>query len=101
RLQTRPEVIIQSYQGQAQPRVGDIPLTFKVTPRVDGAWWTDTALVQRLGLTDDQKAKIEHTYENHRDRIVSSTTTLEQEETKLSQLLAADTVDRNAVLAQI
>src|SRR5262245_9825311 len=31
---------------------------------VGGAWWTNTALVERLGLTDDQKAKIERAYEN-------------------------------------
>src|SRR5262249_3032982 len=65
------------------------------------AWWTDTALVQRLGLTDDQKAKIERAFENHRQQIVSATETLEKEEAQLDRLLAAQMVDRNAVLTQI
>src|SRR5437867_2548966 len=32
----------------------------------NGAWWTNAALVERLGLTDDQKARIERAFENHR-----------------------------------
>jgi len=69
--------------------------------QISGAWWTNTALVQRLGLTDDQKAKIERAFENHRQNIVSSTELLEKEEAQLARLLEADPVDRNAVLTQI
>jgi Spy/CpxP family protein refolding chaperone len=66
-----------------------------------GAWWTNTALVQRLGLTDDQKTKLERAFENHRQNIVSSTDLLEKEEAQLARLLEAETVDRNAVLSEI
>ena len=66
-----------------------------------GAWWTNTALVERLGLTDDQKLKIERAFENHRLKIVSTTELLEKEEAQLARLLAADPLDRNAVLGQI
>jgi len=66
-----------------------------------GAWWTNTALVERLGLTDDQKAKIERAFENHRDRIMSSTEALEKEEAQLARLLEAESIDRNALHAQI
>ena len=37
-----------------------------------GAWWTNTALLTRLGLTDDQKLRIERVYESHRQNLVSS-----------------------------
>jgi len=67
---------------------------------LNGAWWTNTALVQQLGLTDDQKAKIERAYENHRQNIVSSTQMLDKEEAQLAKLLEADPIDRNAVLTQ-
>jgi TonB family protein len=66
-----------------------------------GAWWTNTALLQRLGLTDDQRSRIERAYENHRQRIMSTTAQLEKEEAQLSRLLEADPVDRNAILSQI
>jgi Spy/CpxP family protein refolding chaperone len=65
-----------------------------------GAWWTNTALTARLELTDDQKAKIERTFENHREKIVSTTELLEKEEAQLGRLLDAEPIDRNAILSQ-
>jgi len=65
------------------------------------AWWTNTVVVQQLGLTDDQKAKIEKAFENHRLGIVSSTAGLEKEEAQLAKLLDADPIERNVVLSQI
>jgi uncharacterized protein DUF6152/heavy-metal resistance protein len=72
-----------------------------VRTQVAGAWWANAALMQRLELTDDQKAKLERTFENHRLAIVSTTAQLEKEEAQLERLLAADPLDRNAVLSQI
>lgn len=66
-----------------------------------GAWWSNTALVARLGMTDDQKAKIEKSFENHRLNLESSKALLEREEAQLARLLEAEPVDRNASLAQI
>jgi Spy/CpxP family protein refolding chaperone len=66
-----------------------------------GAWWMNTALMQLLGITDEQKAKIERTFENHRQAIVLSTAALEKEEAQLARLLDAETVDQNAVYTQI
>jgi Spy/CpxP family protein refolding chaperone len=66
-----------------------------------GAWWTNKALVDRLGLTDDQKNRIERAFENHRVRIVSTTEALEKEEAQLKQLLQAEPLDRNAVFSQV
>jgi TonB family protein len=65
------------------------------------AWWTNAALVQRLGLTEDQKLKIERAYENHRQDIVTNSRNLEREESKLSTLLEAENVDKAAVQSQI
>jgi Spy/CpxP family protein refolding chaperone len=66
-----------------------------------GAWWTNANLVQRLGITDEQKAKLDRAFENHRPKLESSKDLLEKEEAQLAKLLDADTVDRNAVLSQI
>ncbi|MBI2149440.1 MAG: periplasmic heavy metal sensor [Acidobacteria bacterium] len=66
-----------------------------------GAWWTNAALVERLGLTDDQKLRIERAFENHRLKIVSNTDLLGKEEAQLAGLLEAETIDRNAILTQI
>ncbi len=65
------------------------------------AWWTNPAMIARLGLTEDQKARIERSFENHRPRLQSNTELLEKEEAQLARLLEAQPLDRNAVLGQI
>jgi hypothetical protein len=72
-----------------------------VRTQISGAWWMNVALMQRLGITDDQKTKIEQTFENHRQAILSTTDQLEKEEALLARLLDAETVDRNVVFTQI
>ena len=54
-----------------------------------------------LNLTADQKTKIEQTFENHRQAILSTTDQLEKDEALLARLLDAEPVDRNAVFTQI
>jgi Spy/CpxP family protein refolding chaperone len=78
--------------------VGGLTLRMAQMP---GVWWTDPLLLSRLGLTDDQKAKIDNAFENHRQSIVSSRERLRNEEAQHARLLAADPVDEQAVLAQI
>jgi Spy/CpxP family protein refolding chaperone len=65
------------------------------------AWWTDTALMTRLGLTDVQKARIESSFQSYRPNLTSAKETLEKEEAQLSRLLDADSVDRSAVQLQV
>jgi Spy/CpxP family protein refolding chaperone len=72
-----------------------------VRVQLAGAWWMNSALMQRLGITDEQIAKIERTFENHRQQILSTTDELEKQEAMLGRLLDAEPIDRNAVFAQI
>ena len=66
----------------------------------NGAWWTNAALLTRLGITEDQKVRIERTFENHRPRLETARATLEKEETQLGQLVNTEPFDRNAALTQ-
>jgi Spy/CpxP family protein refolding chaperone len=68
---------------------------------VSGAWWTNTALLTRLGLTDDQKLKIERVFESNRQNLTTSKDTLEKEEAQLARLLDAEPLDRGSVTTQI
>ena len=74
---------------------------FRRDESIQAAWWTNTALLQRIGLTEDQKTKIERAYENHRVKIMSTTDQLEKEEAQLARLLDAESIDQNSVLTQI
>src|SRR5262245_17089390 len=102
----RLRLLIDEYnlrlQGfQARGQTDGLNAARAVVIQQPGAWWTNTALVERLGLTEEQKAKIERTFENHRQNIVSATAQLEKEELTLNRLLEAETIDRNAILSQI
>jgi len=84
--------------GQSLPTLNRLPVGDTLNL---GAWWRNAALVEQLGLTEDQKLRIERAYENHPTKIVSSTEQLEKDEAQLAKLLEADSIDRNAVLTQI
>src|SRR5262249_44175258 len=77
------------------------PLTGGVDVQAGGAWWTDASVIASLGLSEDQKAKIERAFENHRLTLISNRNALENEEAQLTQLLNTERLDRNAVSAQI
>jgi len=66
-----------------------------------GAWWTNTALMARLGVTDDQRLRIERVFENHRQNLTSTRSTLEKEEAELARLLDAEPLDRGSATTQI
>lgn len=70
------------------------------TSVIGGAWWLNTALVTRLGITEEQKANVERAFENHRQNLETAKAALEKEEAQLTQLLEADPFDRNAALTQ-
>jgi len=65
-----------------------------------GAWWTNSAVVMELGLTEDQKAKLARAFENHSRTIISNSGVLEKEEQQLARLLEAESIDHNAVQNQ-
>ena len=89
---------VQTDQDEIRRRVN---ILNNVLNGLRGAWWTDTALVQRLGLTEDQKARIQRAFENHRPNLESSKALLEKEESQLGRLLDAEPIDRSGVLLQI
>jgi Spy/CpxP family protein refolding chaperone len=67
----------------------------------NAAWWTNADLVARLGLTEDQKARIERAFQNHRQNLTSWSRELERAEAQLARLLDADVIDRASVTTQI
>src|SRR6185295_3162959 len=85
----------QAAQAQVSPQRGAA-----ATP-AQTAWWTDAALMTRLGLTDLQRSRIESSFQAYRQNLASAKDTLEKEETQLSKLLGADSVDRAAVQLQV
>jgi len=94
---------LQQGGGRGTPQVATPfgPAPLPRTGTIGGAWWTNAALVSQLGLSDEQKTKIERAYENHKQTLTANTQALDKEEAQLAKLLAADPIDRNAVLNEI
>jgi len=76
----------------------DSSLTLQVS---GGAWWTDSELTGRLGITEDQRARIDRAFTNHRASLITKRDILTKEETDLRKLLAVESLDPAAAAAQI
>ena len=66
-----------------------------------GRWWTDPALVQKLGLTADQQKRIDSLFQQNRLKLIDQSAGLRKEEAILEPLLEAEHPDESQVLAQI
>jgi periplasmic protein CpxP/Spy len=66
-----------------------------------GRWWTDPALVQKLGLTADQQKRIDALFQQSRLKLIDLSAGLQKAEAIMEPLLEADRPDESQVLAQI
>jgi hypothetical protein len=64
-----------------------------IPSQTTAAWWTNAALVARLGLTEEQKLKIEMVFERYRNTLNSRKTDLEREESLLARMLETDPME--------
>jgi periplasmic protein CpxP/Spy len=72
---------------------------FRVGP--PGRWWSDPALVARLGLNADQQKKIDGIFQQSRLRLIDLSAALQKEEAILEPLLEADPPEESKILLQI
>jgi Spy/CpxP family protein refolding chaperone len=66
-----------------------------------GKWWKDSALMQKIGVTDEQVQKIEKIFQDHRLQLIDLHAALEKQEAILEPLVEADQPDEGQVIAQI
>jgi protein CpxP len=71
--------------------------------RVPGAgkWWKDSALMQEIGVSDEQVQKIERIFQNHRLQLIDLHAALDKQEAILEPLVEADQPEEAQVIAQI
>ncbi len=65
-----------------------------------GKWWQDPNVRQRLGLSDDQRNRMEEVFRAHRLRLIDLNANLQREEAALEPLLEADQIDESKAVAQ-
>ena len=66
-----------------------------------GKWWKDSDLMKRLGVSDDQVARIEKIFQDHRLQLIDLHADLEKQEAILEPLVEADQPVESQVAAQI
>lgn len=66
-----------------------------------GRWWNDPHIAQQLGITDDQKHKMDDIFQQHRLNLIDLDASLEKQEVLMQPLISADQPNEAAVLAQI
>jgi periplasmic protein CpxP/Spy len=66
-----------------------------------GRWWENPKMATAIGLTDDQKKKMDDTYQQYRLTLVDLHANLEKQELQMQPMIEADSPDEGQVLAQI
>ena len=66
-----------------------------------GRWWDNPHVAQQIGLTDEQKTKMDDIFQQHRLQLIDLNATLEKDEVVLHPLLEADQLDETKILSQI
>jgi Spy/CpxP family protein refolding chaperone len=66
-----------------------------------GKWWQNSEIARKLQLSDDQIAKLNQTFFDHRLKLIDDGAAMEKEDLKLQNLLDADDPSENQVGAQV
>ena len=77
------------------------PLERALGPGPEGRWWNDPTMVQKLGLSDDQRKNMDDILQQHRTALVDMRAAVEKAEIAMEPLIKADAPNEQQILAQI
>ena len=66
-----------------------------------GRWWDNPRLAERIGLTDDQKKKMDDIFLQSRLQLIDLKAAVEKQEAIMQPLISADQPDESKILSQI
>lgn len=66
-----------------------------------GRWWNNPKIAQAIGLTDDEKKKMDDIFQQHRLKLVDLHANLEKQQILMRPMIEADNPNEAQVLAQI
>jgi Spy/CpxP family protein refolding chaperone len=70
-------------------------------PGIQGRWWNNPKIVERLKLSDEQRKSFDEILFQHRETLIDLRGTLEKAELELEPLIRNDQPDESKILAQI
>ena len=66
-----------------------------------GRWWDNPNAAQQVGITDDQKKKMDDIFQQHKLRLIDLKAALEKQEAVMQPLIESDQPDEGRILSQI
>jgi len=66
-----------------------------------GRWWDNPNVAQQVGVTDDQKKKMDDIFQQHKPQLIDLKAALEKQEAVMRPLIEADQPDEGKILSQI
>jgi periplasmic protein CpxP/Spy len=66
-----------------------------------GRWWDNPRISQQIGISDDQKKKMDDIFQQHRLRLIDLNAAVEKQEAIMEPLIQADQPDETKILSQI
>jgi len=66
-----------------------------------GRWWNDTAMVEKLKLSDDQRKAMDQIMQEHREKLVDLRGNVEKAELEMEPLMRDDQPNEARILSQI
>jgi hypothetical protein len=98
----RPVMPPEYLPGQT-PRDLDLPGLPPIPSfsQATGSWWTTPSVIAKLGLSNEQRSRLDKVVDEHRAALIDRVAELEKQEAALRPLLAADSPDSVKVMAQI
>jgi len=85
----------------SQPGATSSPMRGGLQLGPPGRWWDDKHFAKSLHLRPEQKKHMDALFDENRASLVSKYQALQQEESKMEALSRAQTLDENALFAQI
>jgi periplasmic protein CpxP/Spy len=90
--------VAQAWQGGGP---GAPPMERSFRAGGPGRWWDNPNVAQQVGISDDQKKKMDDIFQQHKLQLIDLKAALEKQETILQPLIEADQPDETKILSQI
>jgi periplasmic protein CpxP/Spy len=68
---------------------------------IEGRWWNNPAIIERLKLSDDQRKAFDQILLDHRTKLIDLHANVEKAELAMEPLMSSDQPNESAILAQI
>src|SRR5271165_4563828 len=88
-------------QGRQGGNPGPPPMERSFRAGGPGRWWDKPEVAQQVGITDDQKKKMDDIFQQNKLRLIDLKAALEKQETIMRPLIEADQPDEAKILSQI